>query len=549
MRTATVLAMAIGLGGGCAGEITEPVGQCATELAPAAPVVTLRSPARVIATANLALDVSAFAPPAAELATFARLEVEIWRANPDGSARDRAWYGAVTDPARRTVSLADGTFENAAALVGDLEPWQDHVIRARDVIDTGDGCLIEGAWSDKRDFLTDDGSEAIFDATVVRDFRITLPPESYAAIDAEALPPGCVPYERNYYGGTLTYDGRAFPDVGVKVKGGCGSARNLGQKAGLKLHLGWDSPLIAGCPEKRRILGLERFTFNNMVQDRSMAHELMAYRMYRAMGVPVPRAVYARVHVNDVFYGIYLNVETVDRRFLARHFDHNGGQLYEGTYNCDIVGGSVRDDDTGCMRRTFEPDVCDGAPDAGDDPLDYSTMHQLIAEIDAMPADGFYAAMSTRFDMDEVMSMWAVDAVLSHWDGHIYAVVNNYRVYHDPSTDRWSIIPSGLDQTFQNIGDDPWNVVARIGRRCLQEPACEAAFAARLRQATETFIALDLGAQRAALRTQVEALVAEPVGPGREWNPGGFDGEHAETQAFIDQRAAQVMQQITTRGF
>lgn len=541
-------AVALSSSAGCTGTITEPEGLCATDLAPPAPQVTFAAPARVLVPAQLEVNLSALATPAPG-AVFSRLEVEIWRANPDGSARDRAWVGVTTDPARRTLRVADGTFEGAAALLGDLEPWQDHLVRARDVVDAGDGCVTEGPWSDKRDFRTDDGSETIFDPAVVRDYHLTLSPESYAAIDAEALPPGCVPYERNYYAGTLTYDGRDFAGVGVKVKGGCGSARQLDRKAAFKLHLGWDSPAVAGCPEKRRIQGLERFTFNNMVQDRSMSHELMAYRFYRAMGVPVSRAAYARLHVNGQLWGIYLNVESVDRRFLARNFEHNGGQLYEGTYHCDLVSSSFADDDSGCLRRTFEPDACDGASEPGDDPLDYSTMRALVAELDAMPTDGFLAALSARFDVDALFSMWAVDAVLTHWDGHIYNLVNNYRIYHDPGTDRWTIIPSGVDQTFQNLSDDAWAVTARIARRCLAEPACEAAFAARLRDAVDTFNALDLAGHRQALRARVEEMVAGPEGAGREFNPGGFDLEHAETQAFIDQRAATVMQQITARGF
>jgi hypothetical protein len=143
--------------------------------------------------------------------------------------------------------------------------------------------------------------------------------------------------------------------------------------------------------------------------------------------------------------------------------------------------------------------------------------------------------------------MWAVDAVLAHWDGHIYRLVNNYRVYHDPGTDRWTIIPSGVDQTFQNVTDDPWSVTARIGQRCLAEPACEAAFAARLREAVEVYLALDMTARRRSIKARVEYLLLE--GTGREFTQGEFDQEHAETQAFIDQRAAQVMQHVTSRGF
>mgnify|MGYP001084450630 CR=1 FL=1 len=45
--------------------------------------------------------------------------------------------------------------------------------------------------------------------------------------------------------------------------------------------------------------------------------------------------------------------------------------------------------------------------------------------------------------------------MISHWDAYEFSIHNNYRVYHDPSTDTWSMIPTGIDQTFG--GDqDPW---------------------------------------------------------------------------------------------
>lgn len=528
----------------CTGDITDIDEACRESPLPPPPTLTFAPGGRIVVPADLSLSVTALPADAGQ---WLRLDLEIWRTNPDGTARDRAWFASTDDPARLGFTLADGTFENAAAFLGELEPWQDHLVRARHVAITSEGCAMEGPWTEKQYFRTDDGSATLYDPAITRDYVITLAQASIDAINAEAIPPGCVPHERNYYSGTLTYEATDFAGVGVKVKGGCGSARRLDEKAGLKLHLGWDDPAVPGCPATRRILGQERFTFNNMVQDESMSHELMAYAFYRAMGVPVPRANYARVLVNGELFGIYLHVDTVDRRFLARHFVSNGGALYEGTYHCDLDLSSVRTDDTGCLRRTFAPDPCDGGPGPGDDPLDYTPLLQLIAELDAMPQDGFLAALSTRFDVEALFSMWAVDAVLSHWDGHIYNLVNNYRVYHDPGTDRWTIIPSGVDQTFQNINDDPWSVTARIGQRCLAEPACEAAFAARLREAVEVFVALDLTARRRALKARVEYLLLD--GTGREFSQGEFDQEHAETQAFIEQRAAQVMQHVTSRGF
>jgi hypothetical protein len=49
--------------------------------------------------------------------------------------------------------------------------------------------------------------------------------------------------------------------------------------------------------------------------------------------------------------------------------------------------------------------------------------------------------------MDQFLNYLALDVLMCDWDG--YALNrNNYRVYHDPSTDKMSFIPHGLDQMF-----------------------------------------------------------------------------------------------------
>jgi hypothetical protein len=40
--------------------------------------------------------------------------------------------------------------------------------------------------------------------------------------------------------------------------------------------------------QRYRVLGLENLTLNNMVQDPTMLHEVLGYRMYADAGVAVP---------------------------------------------------------------------------------------------------------------------------------------------------------------------------------------------------------------------------------------------------------------------
>jgi spore coat protein CotH len=531
---------------GCTGEIVEP-DVCGDPSPPTAPaIVSLGPRAQFVVQDELEIAVSPLID--ADGDPFESLEIEIWTRNDDGLARERVWHAVVTDPSKRRVTLSEGTFENLGAFLGSLEDWRDHLVRARYVVRPLGSCASEGAWSEKLEFRTDDGSTAIYDQALVRDYRIELPPESVAALNDEAFPPSCVPYQRNYYTGSFSDGTTTFAGAGVKIKGGCGSSRDLTRKAALKVHLSWDDGAVAGCPSKRRLKGIERFTFNNMVQDATMAHEMLAYALYDAMGVPVPRHAYARLTVNGQYFGLYLNIETVDRRFLARRFGSSKGALYEGTYFCDLVAGNVREDDTGCITRAFEPDACDGAPDPGDDPLDYTRVRELIAKIDALPVNGMLPALAQFMDADAWLSMWAVDIVLAHWDGHLYNLRNNYRIYHDPSTDLWTMIPSGVDQTMQlsHVDDTLLDPSARLGQKCLADPPCAAAYAAKVRQALDLMSAMNMGSRRQALQDRIGTLVVPMAG--REFDAARTASQHADTQRFIEQRPAIVLQALAARG-
>ena len=470
-------------------------------------------------------------------------EFEIWGIGQDGLPAVRVWHAVVTDPSKLTeVTLSDGQFE----VVSQLGEWTDYAVRARYRAD-GDECSPAGDFSQNRAFRTDDGSEYWFDQSQVRSIYLDIPPDSLDAIDAEATPPDCVPYTRNYYPGTVRFEGQVLDGVGLRSKGGCGSARHLDGKTGFKINLSWDDPTDALCPATRRLHGLKRITLNNMVQDSTMMHEHLGYRFYKAMGVPTPRTMHIRVYVNDEYWGVYNHIESVDRRYLDRRYDSDGGMLYEGTYWCDIVPENIPQglDDSGCLSRKFSTDMCSPL-DPGEDPTDYALLGELAAQLDAFPPGGFYPAIEGVFDFDTFLSMWAAEAVLGHWDGYTFEVVNNYRVYRDPSRGVWTIIPHGIDQTFEDAMS-PWEVNGLLAQRCLAEPACEAAFVARLDEAVDMFTSLDLAADAAAFQATIEPHVLED--PRKEVGNGEWQDRNANLRAWIADRPARVRAMMTDRGF
>ncbi len=523
----------------CAGEVSapDPEEMCTdgSNTAPDRPEVMAPAPGRLDVIADdLTIRTSAFAD-ADEGATHARSEFEIWRLAA-GEPVIRVWHAeldAESGADLTRVKLADGTFEVGVT----LDEWADYGVQAR--YSDGADCSAFSEWSPLRPFRTDDGSSVWFQEDLIHDVRITIPEASWGPINAQSQPPGCVPYIRQYYTGSVEVEGEVLDGVGVRTKGGCGSSRTLAGKASFKINLSWDDEAVPGCPQERRNHGLKRFTLNNQVQDRSFVHEMLAYKFYQLMGVPTPRANHVRVFVNDELWGLYLNLESIDRRMLSRWFDNKDGMLYEGTYWCDLVEGSVPpgDEDTYCISRKFHPSSCEPVAEGGD-PEDYSVVREMVFALrDGYPVGSFYPEIEAIWVFDTFLSLWAVENIIGHWDGYTIQIVNNYRMYHDPSTGKWTIIPTGVDQTFgQNTAID--QIAGLLAQRCWQEPDCQEAFKARVAQAVDVFEQADLQSMAAAIRDQIGPAVMED--PRKEGSSDEMVNGVQATINFIDARPAAV---------
>jgi hypothetical protein len=515
---------------------------CPANGEPAAPTVSEPAADRIdVVPATMTIVGSAFSDPDPG-DMFGGVEAEIWRFK-DGAATKRVWHAEKAGAAPPALTLADGVFDDGE----EIKDWNDYAVRLR-YRDEHGACSAYGPWSADLVFRTDDGSTALFDESVVRDFHLEIPPASVQALNAQAIPPGCQPYKRDYYSGTLRYEDQTFGGIGIKTKGGCGTSRSLDQKASFKVNLEWDDPAVAGCPGERRLFGQKSFTFNNGVQDRTATHERLGYALFRAMGIPAPRMAHVRLFVNGELWGLYQHVETIDRRFLSRWFASKEGMLYEGVYWCDLEPGNVPmndDDDSGCLSREFSPDEC-SIPEPGADPEDYSLLRELTMQIEALPPDGFYAGIQQIFEFDRFLTTWAIESVIGHWDNYAFDIRNNYRVYHDPSTDRWTLISTGIDQTFVD-DQDPWAVSGLVAARCLQEPDCEDAFAAKLAEVNGVFEGFMFEDRAQAIRAQIEPLVA--ADPRKEYDMTEFANKHAEMAAFFMNRPARIREYLTAHGY
>ncbi len=328
---------------------------------------------------------------------------------------------------------------------------------------------------------------------------------------------------------TLVYDGVELADVGVRLKGGTGSARSLGEKPGFSFKT---NEFVKG----RSLHGVKKFVLNNAVQDPSFLSEFMAYDLWRRAGVPARRAAHARVRLNGDYLGVYVVAESYEGGFLDRNFADGKGNLYEGAPGVDLTDVDALELDT------------------NKDENDRSDLLALAAVLLATPDDEFTAALEGVLDVEEFLRYWAVEALLDHWDGYASLNVhdasslspNNYYAYHDPSTGLFSLLPWGADQCLVRAEASvlaPPHPRALLAQRCFADGTLRARYVDHLRAALASWDPVAIEARLAAAYERIGGSVSEG-----DQNPSvdfpSFHAAVASLRSFLRTRQATVLTQL-----
>jgi len=146
--------------------------------------------------------------------------------------------------------------------------------------------------------------------------------------------------------------------------------------------------------------------------------------------VPAARCTHALVKLNSRKLGLYVLMEGYTQDFLAQFFTRTDGDLYEGGFCKDINAELTKD--------------------AGDE-KDFRIIEQLIAATKEHDDAKRWAALSAVLDIDRYASFLAMESLMGVGDGYDF-FRNNYRIYHDPVTNRLAFVLHGMDQPLGDVG-------------------------------------------------------------------------------------------------
>jgi hypothetical protein len=339
-------------------------------------------------------------------------------------------------------------------------------------------------------------------------------------------------------------------DVSIKLKGTT-SMSALNATPSFKIRFKKDAAGLG-------YLGLRRMTLNAMTQDTSKVHEFGAYALFNAMGVPASKTGWAKVLVNGVSKGLYVNIEQPDQIFMSKRFKDVTQHVYEGVAMKDFKIGSD-----------------DGSEASGSFLVDYgwkvtpnkSDLSSALYDLNELDPATWYDNLNKYFDRTTIIKTFAVENFLGHWDGYSGPDINNYYV-RTSTRNKFTIIPWGTDQTFgenrqtalagdtffyplvSERADQPWANNLKRGLlyvKCINYKPCRTSYLVQLKAVSAMATTMKLGEKMTTAAKVIDStLVAQ-----YKSNPSFLSVIHKEqtrSLRFITTQQANVKSVLSTYG-
>ncbi len=237
---------------------------------------------------------------------------------------------------------------------------------------------------------------------------------------------------------TVDFDGQIIDSTGVRLKGNS-SYWGSGEKKSIKLKF---NKFVSG----QKLDGLKKINLNNSFNDPTLMREKLFLDILQENNVYAPRCVYARVYINDVYWGLYTLVDHVDKVFLLSHFNDKNGNLYKGDKEPSMP----------CANLAYHPDLMEYRNcytlETNEATNDWSDLENLIDIINNTQLSDFNTRLRTVLNTISFINAWATNVVFVNVDSYV-ETGHNYYTYHNPISDKFEWITWDVNEAF-----GLWNV-------------------------------------------------------------------------------------------
>ena len=161
--------------------------------------------------------------------------------------------------------------------------------------------------------------EKLFDTSEIIDINIIMDGEKWNEMLENAS-------QETYYECDVVINGTTFKSVAIRPKGNTSlsSIAKDPDNNRYSFKLEFD-----GFVDGQTCFGLDKLILNNNYADATNMKEAIIYDMFNYLGADASLYNYAKISVNDEYWGVYLALEAVEDSFMLRNYGTEKGYLYK----------------------------------------------------------------------------------------------------------------------------------------------------------------------------------------------------------------------------
>ena len=248
-------------------------------------------------------------------------------------------------------------------------------------------------------------------AQELRSYYITCDQEDFDFIIAN-------PFEDIYIDCTFEYNDSIWTGTRIRIRGE--SSREYPKKS-FKVNFDAD----------QRFFGRDKVNLASEWTDPSFCREYLSYDLFQRAGLTASQTWFARLYVNGAYMGLYLDVEQVDEIFLESRGLPDDASIYKATGYGSML--TINEN----VEELWEKKT-------NEDTGNYD-LQDFIRWLDNVPAGDFQEGLSTRFSIDYLARVFAVNSLT----GNQSTYYHNYYMIHELEKDGiWHFVPWDMDKTF-----------------------------------------------------------------------------------------------------
>lgn len=185
--------------------------------------------------------------------------------------------------------------------------------------------------------------------------------------------------------------------------------------------------------------GAREINLNAEYRDKSLLRNHLAMELGKLIGLPAPETRHVSLMINNVYRGVFLEVEQVDHEFLKRMNAANSPLLLK----CFNSGRLANVGPWENIFLSYSPKIA--APGAMD------TLGIRFTQMQEASIEELEPHLNRLFNMDDAVRYFAAQFAFFNQDGFI----KNFYLYQD-TNDQYRLVPWDCDATFGNDWEGIW---------------------------------------------------------------------------------------------